>query len=107
MKLQSRVVSVAFRAAAIKTFGTLWIEFRFTLQTRYQIRVSDVIATKRHGVNQPFFDQIFRFFWRIGASADDGTVETCAHFFTERVAVRFAARPVWFRHMQISNAAFA
>lgn len=38
MKLQSRVVSVAFRAAAIKTFGTLWIKFRFTLQTRYQIR---------------------------------------------------------------------
>ncbi|SUH37668.1 Uncharacterised protein [Salmonella enterica subsp. enterica] len=65
MKLQSRVVSVAFRAAAIKTFGTLWIKFRFTLQTRHQIRVSDVIATKRHGVNQPFFDQIFRFFWRI------------------------------------------
>lgn len=28
MKLQSRVVSVAFRAAAIKTFGTLWIKFR-------------------------------------------------------------------------------
>ncbi len=54
MKLQSRVVSVAFRAAAIKTFGTLWIKFRFTLQTRYQIRVSDVITTKRHGVNQPF-----------------------------------------------------
>lgn len=72
MKLQSRVVSVAFRAAAIKTFGTLWIKFRFTLQTRHQIRVRDVIATKRHGVNQPFFDQIFRFFWRIGASADDG-----------------------------------
>ncbi|VEA47340.1 Uncharacterised protein [Salmonella enterica subsp. arizonae] len=31
MELQSRVVSVAFLAAAIKTFGALWIEFRFTL----------------------------------------------------------------------------
>ncbi len=62
MELQSRVVSVAFRAAAIKTFGTLWIEFRFTLQTRHQIRVSDVIATKRHGVNQPFFRSDFPLF---------------------------------------------
>lgn len=54
MKLQSRVVSVAFRAAAIKTFGTLWIEFRFTLQTRYQIRVSDVIATNATASISPF-----------------------------------------------------
>jgi hypothetical protein len=33
------------------------------LQTGNQIRVGDVVAAKRDGIDQPFADQIFGFLW--------------------------------------------
>ncbi|SUX73906.1 Uncharacterised protein [Citrobacter freundii] len=62
MTLEGRIIGVAFRAAAIEAFGALRIQLRFTLQTRNQIRVSDIGATKSNGVDQAFLDQCFCFF---------------------------------------------
>lgn len=55
--LQSRVIGVAFRAAAVEGFRALRVKRRFFLQASHQIRVGDVIAAKGHGINQPFIDK--------------------------------------------------
>lgn len=60
--LQSRVIDVAFRAAAVEGFRALRVKRRFFLQASHQIRVGDVIAAKGHGINQPFIDKIVGFF---------------------------------------------
>ncbi len=104
--LQGWIIGITFRAAAVEAFRALRVKRRLFLQTRHQIRVSDVIAAKGHGIDQSFIDKVVGFLHRIGASADNRAREAIANFLTEFVAVRLAAGPVWFGHVQISDTAF-
>ncbi|WP_242657683.1 N-ethylmaleimide reductase, partial [Enterobacter roggenkampii] len=61
---------------------------------------------KRDGIDQPFIDQIFGFFRRIGTCTDDHAVEALAHFLAEGFSVRLTASPVRLGHVQIGNTAF-
>ena len=93
--LQRRVVDITFRAAAVKAFRTLWVEWGILLETLNQVRVSNVITTKRNRIDQTATNQIICFRNGVGTGTNDGTREEITHFLTECVGVRLTTGPVW------------
>ncbi|CAH0326392.1 hypothetical protein SRABI106_04636 [Rahnella aquatilis] len=72
-------------------------------QALNQIRVRDIAAAKCHGIDITFFDQFFAFFCGVSTGPHNHTLIMRTDHCPEFCGVRFAASPVRFGDMQVSE----